>query len=301
MSATARTATVVLAAALLVAAAPPLAAQYRGEVQVEAVVAPVTVRDRSGRLVSRVDRERFHLYVDGHEVPIRDLSRESDLALSLGFVVDSSGSMAGRKMRGCQQLVMAFLAERRQEDQLALWTFGNERVLERFPFGMSWYLLPRVLETIRPWSTTALYDMIKRVPEVVEKASHPRRAVILFTDGVDNASEMTSEEATAIARDLETPIYALGVEPPPRPGDQTGASYEDILELIARSSGGHYSRIPRAEEMPLVVERLVEELASRFIVTFSTSGVGARQWRTIEVKVDGYDATTRRGYKGTLP
>ena len=50
-----------------------------------------------------------------------------------------------------------------------------------------------------------------------------------------------------------------------------------------------------------MVEALVEELASRFIVTFETAGVGRRQWRTIEVKVEGYQATTRRGYMGTLP
>ena len=183
-----RLAAVILAVAM---ATPAGAQQYQGEVAVDAVVAAVTVRDGKGRLVSEVAADRFHLLVDGMEVPIRDLSREADIPLSLAFVVDSSGSMAGRKLRGCQQLVMAFLAERRAEDELALWTFGNERVLERFPFGMSWYLLPRVLETIKPWATTALYDMVRRVPEVLEKASHPRRAAIFLTDGVDNATALS--------------------------------------------------------------------------------------------------------------
>jgi hypothetical protein len=109
---------------------------------VNAVVAPVTVRDEDGRIVSEVPRNRFHLYVDGMEVPIRDFARESDLPLSLGFILDSSGSMAGRKLAACQDLIHAFLEERRQDDQLALWTFGDDRGLERFPFGMGWYLLP---------------------------------------------------------------------------------------------------------------------------------------------------------------
>lgn len=278
-----------------------IAAQYQGEVQVEAVIVPVTVRDDHGRIKSRVSEKKFHLFVDGVEVPIRDLSRESDLPLSLGFILDTSGSMAGRKMKGCRQLITAFLAERRQEDQLALWTFGDERVMERFPFGMSWYLLPRVLETIKPWSTTALYDMILRVPEVVENAHHPRRAVILLTDGVDNASEISPKKATKMAQGLRTPIYVVGVEPPPRSADAVGASYEEILDLVSMSSGGHYRRIPFAEDMPKVVEELLEELSSRFIVTFSTSGVGARKWRTLEMKVDGLNATSRQGYVGTLP
>ena len=275
-------------------------AQYGSQVDVDAVVVPVTVRDAKGRVVKGVDRKKFQLFVDGYAVPIRDLHLENDLPISLGFILDTSGSMAGRKLDGSRNLIMAFLAERRQEDQLALWTFGNDQVVERFPFGMGWYLLPRMLETIKPWSTTALYDMVLRVPEAMEKADHHRRAAILLTDGVDNASMITASEATEIARGLETPIYVLGVEPPPEP-DAAGLSYEEILTLIADGSGGLYRRIPRAEDMPEVARTLLDELSSRYILTFTTSGVGQRKWRPIEVTVEGHQAVTRTGYVGTLP
>ena len=285
--------------AILIAAATGHA-QYSGEVSVNAVVAPVTVHDDDGSIVSDVPRSKFHLYVDGMEVPIRDFARESDLPLSLAFIVDSSGSMAGRKMTACRDLIAAFLDQRRQDDQLALWTFGDERVVERFPFGMGWYLLPRVLETIRPWSTTAIYDMIQRIPDVMERATHPRRAAILLTDGVDNASRLTAEDAARIAEELDTPVFVLGVEPPPA-SEGGGASFEEVLVLIADASGGRYQRIPKTEQMPAVVRELLDELASRFIITFATSGVGVDKYRTLEVTVDGYRATTRKGYTGTLP
>lgn len=279
----------------------PVAAQYEGQVDVNAVVVPVTVRNKAGRVVTGVASKRFKLYVDGFEVPIRDLDLESDLPISLGFIVDTSGSMMGRKMSGSQQLIMAFLQHRRPDDQLALWTFGDDRVMERFPFGMGWYLLPRVLETLKPWSTTALYDMVLRVPEVLEKARHHRRAAILLTDGVDNASTISADQAAAVAQRIDTPIYVLGVEPPPAMASPDGPSFEEILTLIADSSGGHYRRIPQAEQMPEVVDELLNELSSRYILTFETSGVGAHKWRTIDVSVDGYQATTRSGYTGTLP
>jgi Ca-activated chloride channel family protein len=279
----------------------PVSAQYEGRVDVNAVVVPVTVRNKAGRVVTRVAPKRFTLYVDGFRVPIRDLDLESDLPISLGFILDTSGSMMGRKMSGSQQLITAFLEHRRADDQLALWTFGDDRVLERFPFGMGWYLLPRVLETLKPWSTTALYDMVLRVPEVLEKARHHRRAAILLTDGVDNASEISADQATAVARRLDTPIYVLGVEPPPASANPEGPSFEEILTLIADASGGHYRRIPQAEQMPEVVDELLNELSSRYILTFVTSGGGTRKWRTIRVTVDGYQATTRSGYTGTLP
>lgn len=298
----ARAAAVRIAASALAALSVALTglAQYGGEVNVNAVVAPVTVRDEEGRIVSEVPQNRFHLYVDGMEVPIRDFARESDLPLSLGFILDSSGSMAGRKLAACQDLVHAFLEERRQDDQLALWTFGDDRVLERFPFGMGWYLLPRVLETIRPWSTTALYDMIQRVPDVMERATHPRRAAILLTDGVDNASRLTAEDAARIAEELDTPVFVLGVEPPPA-SESGGTSFEEVLVLIADASGGRYQRIPQTEQMPAAVKALLDELSSRFIITFATSGIGVDKYRTLEVTVDGYRATTRKGYTGTLP
>jgi Ca-activated chloride channel family protein len=276
-------------------------AQYQGQVDVDAVVVPVTVRNKSGRVVTGVSRKSFHIRIDGIEVPIRDLDLESDLPISLCFILDTSGSMAGHKMSGSLQLITSFLLHRRQEDQLALWTFGNDQVVERFPFGMGWYLLPRVLETIKPWSTTALYDMVLRVPETLEKASHHRRAAILLTDGVDNASKIGPDQATAVTQRLETPIYVLGVEPPTFLEGGDGPSYEEILTLIADSSGGHYRRIPAADEMPRVVDDMLTELSSRYILTFVTSGVGQRKWRTIEVTVDGYQATTRSGYMGTLP
>jgi Ca-activated chloride channel family protein len=283
------------------AVSAPAFAQYTGEVDVNAVVVPVTVRNKAGRVVTGVSRKRFKLFIDGMKVPIRDLNLESDLPISLGFILDTSGSMTGRKMKGSQELVTAFLNQRRPEDQLALWTFSDDRVLERFPFGMGWYLLPRVLETLKPWSTTALYDMILRVPEVLEKARHHRRAAILLTDGVDNASQISADEATAVARRLETPVYVLGVEPPPMANDAEGPSYEEILTLIADASGGHYRRIPRADQMAEVVDELLTELSSRYILTFVTLGIGHEKWRTIEVTVDGYDVNTRSGYTGTLP
>ena len=277
------------------------AQQYQGRVDVEAVVLPVTVRTNGGRVVSKVSRNDFRLRVDGLPVPIRDLSREADLPLALGFILDTSGSMNGRKLRAGQNLAKAFLTERRPEDRLALWTFGDDRVLERFPFGMSWYLLPRVLETLKPWSTTALYDMIHRVPDVMENARHPRRAAILVTDGVDNASEMSAEDAGKIAEGLQTPIYVLGVEPPPRPEGSDVLSYEEILTIIAEGSGGYYRRIPRLDRMPEVTRDLLEELSTRYILTFETSGIGKRKWRPVEVSVKGYKVTVRNGYVGTLP
>ena len=74
-----------------------------------------------------------------------------------------------------------------------------------------------------------------------------------------------------------------------------------MLELIADSSGGHYQRIPSTDDMSKAVEGLLKELSSRYILSFETSGIGLRKWRPLGVRVEGYVATTRKGYEGTLP
>ncbi len=288
-------------ATIAILALAPVHAQFSANVQVEAVVVPVTVRTASGRVVDNVPPRKFHLYIDGIKVPIQDLAPESGLPLSLGFVLDTSGSMDGRKFRACRRLIDTFLEQRRPRDEVALWTFGHKRVLERFPFGTGWYLLPRILDSIRPWATTALYDMLTRIPDVVAEARWPRQAAVFMTDGVDNASRLSREEALELVRQLRTPIYVMGVEPPPAPQFSTGPSYEEVLKLIAEGSGGSYRRVPEVREMPKAVRELREELSSRFLISFDTSGVGQRRWRSIEVTVDGYVAHTRQGYFGTLP
>ena len=99
---------------------------------------------------------------------------------------------------------------------------------------MGWYLLPRVLETLRPWSTTALYDMILRVPEVMERATHPRRAVILLTDGVgtlgpfSSAADLADEIARFnFRRTIRIDAIVLGPDADVR-----------FLERLARQNGG---------------------------------------------------------------
>jgi len=143
--------------------------------------------------------------------------------------------------------------------------------------------------------------MVQRIPDVMARAQHPRRTAILLTDGVDNASEMSHEEATRLAHGLRTPVYVLGVEPPPRKSSEIGPSYEEILSLMADSSGGHYQRVPNTAGMPDVVQALLRELSSRYLITFETSGIGIRKWRALEVRVEGFQATTRTGYVGTMP
>jgi VWFA-related protein len=274
---------------------------FSATAEVSSILVPVTVRDGRGRLVSTLEEDRFHLYVDDIQFPIKSFWREGGLPISYAFVVDTSGSMNGRRLAKTREAVLQFFGQLRSDDEVCLITFGAGEVKRRLAFGTDPSLLGRILESLRGYGTTALYDMLIATPEAMEGAHNVRRVVLFFTDGVDTASTFTPGDAIRILENLSDPLYVMGIEPPPAeegPPD----SYEDLLARFATASGGRYLRVDRASKLPQFARDLRKELTMRYIITFEQSGIGMVKWRRIEVKVNGdYGVLARQGYKGTLP
>ncbi len=274
---------------------------FRATAEVSSILVPVTVKDSHGRLVATLEKDRFHLIVDDIEFPIKSFWREGGLPISYAFVVDTSGSMNGRRLAKTRDAILEFVRQFRADDEVCLITFGAGEVKRRMTFGTDPALLPRVLESLKGYGTTALYDMLTAIPQTMEGAHDIRRVALLFTDGVDTASTMTPADAVKILEGLSDPLYVLGIEPPPAeegPED----SYEQLLARFAAASGGRYLRVDTAAQLPEFARKLRQELTMRYIITFDPSGLGIAKWRKLEVKVDGnYTVLTRQGYRGTLP
>ena len=280
---------------------PPKADVFRATAEVSAILIPVTVKDKRGRLVSTLERERFHLFVDDIEFPIKSFWREGGLPISYTFIVDVSGSMNGRRLSRTRDAILEFVRQLRRDDEVCLITFGAGEVKRRLPFGTDPGLLPRVLESLRGYGTTALYDMLTATPQAMEGNHNLRRVLLLFSDGVDTASAVSPADAVKILEGLEDPLYVLGIEPPPAeegPPD----SYEDLLARFAGASGGRYLRVDSAAKLPQFARDLRQELTMRYIIAFEPSGLGLAKWRKLEVRVEGgYAVLARQGYRGTLP
>ena len=275
--------------------------RFSAATEVSSILVPVTVHDRRGRIVQTLERDKFHLFVDGIEFPIHSFWREGGLPVSFAFIVDTSGSMGGRRLARAREAIMEFVRQLGPSDEVCLITFGAGEVKRRLSFGTDPALLPRVLESLKGYGTTALYDVLTATPQVMEGAHNPRRAMFLFTDGVDTASTMSPADAIRILEGLADPLYVLGIEPPPAeegPPD----SYEELLRRFAVASGGRYLRVDDAAKLPQFARDLRQELRMQYIITFDPSGLGIAKWRKLEVRVDGgYVATSRQGYRGTLP
>jgi VWFA-related protein len=274
---------------------------FRASSEVSSILVPVTVKDRKGRLVSNLEKERFHLIVDGIEFPIRSFWREGGLPVSYAFVLDTSGSMGVRRLHRAVEVIHEFIGGMRSGDEACLITFGAGEVKRRLAFGTDPSLLPRILDGLKGFGTTSLYDMVTAAPAIMDGASKIRRAILLFTDGVDTASSMSPDDVVKVLDSVSDPLFVFGIEPPP--SDEDGAeTYEDLLRRFAATSGGRYLRVDDVAKLPDLGRTLRQELTMRYIINFDPGGLGSVKWRTIEVKVDGgYTVLTRQGYRGTLP
>lgn len=292
---------VVPGARVAVAADPATPRMFEATASVSSVLVPVTVRDSKGRLVSTLDQKRFHLVVDGIEFPIKSFWREGGLPISYTFILDTSGSMGRRRLGQARDAILAMVKQLRKQDEVCLITFGAAEVKRRMVFPGDPLELGALLEPLKGYGTTALYDVLTVTPQAMEGATNVRRAIVLFTDGVDTASDMKPDDAVKVLEGLSDPLYVLGIEPPPSeegPED----SYEQLLERFATVSGGRYLRVDTASRLPEFALGLRQELSMRYIIDFQPSGLGASKWRQIEVRVDGrFDVSARQGYTGTLP
>ncbi|HPC82794.1 MAG TPA: VWA domain-containing protein [Thermoanaerobaculaceae bacterium] len=285
----------------LAAEPPDPARTYEASASVSSVLVPVTVRDGKGRLVSNLDQKKFRLFVDGIEFPIKSFWREGGLPISYTFLLDTSGSMGRRRLGKAAEAILEMVGQLRPHDEVCLITFGAAEVKRRLPFGSDPGQLRPLLDSLRGFGTTALYDLLTIAPQAMDGAKNVRRAIILFTDGVDTASDMKPEDALKVLEGLSDPLYVLGIEPPPaEEGPEDG--YEQLLMRFAAASGGRYLRVDQAAKLPDFAKELRRELSMRYIIDFQPSGLGSVKWRKIEVRVDGgYEVTARLGYSGTLP
>jgi Ca-activated chloride channel family protein len=127
----------------------------------------------------------------------------------------------------------------------------------------------------------------------------------LVTDGVDNASSITPDEARELVRTAQVPVYVLGLDSgSPYQLDDQGKKvyrYADVLSLLAATSGGRYFSISSTEELNVALAAIREDLRHQYVLGFAT-GDGSDRFRRLEIQVPGKRAVLfRRGYTGPPP
>src|SRR5215510_8757193 len=202
-----RTGLVLLIAGFL--AVPLIAAQLKVDVALVNVVATVT--DQAGLYVSDLTQDDFIVEEDGAQQTIAHFSQSNDLPVSMGIVLDTSGSME-RKIGTATDAVERFIRTVHHEDDIFLLTFSNRPQLQQ-NFTDDREKLARALRRVTVGGGTALYDALELSLRKIKEGKQDKKAILLLTDGEDTSSEMTFEEIQTAVRESELLVYCLGISP----------------------------------------------------------------------------------------
>ena len=295
----------------------PLAAQtdpgvaLSDTVAVNYVMVPFTALGPKGVPITDLREREVTLLVDGRPV-IHDLFEKSQNApVSFSILVDGSGSMAlAGKREAARVGVQALLANQRKGDEFGLFMFDDREITEIVPYTEDGAAILRGLDTIKPYGKTAFFDAIARLPQRDELGKNPTRAIVLVSDGIDNASRLTRLQLAAKLEGVTIPIYTIAPRDPklPRPASAQGKVSEtltdvDVLLEIAAASGGKLFFGTKPQHFVQAIAAINTDLRAQYLIGFPPTGKGAVKYRKIALKTAGRvkNVRVRAGYNGTEP
>jgi VWFA-related protein len=259
------------------------------------VLVPVTVLDPLTRMVTGLDAENFQVFENGAQQKIISFGSE-DSPLSIGIVLDTSGSM-GEKLAISRQAVAEFFKSANPEDEAFLVEFSDRPQLVR-PFTHNLGQIQDEILTARSKGNTALLDGVTLAVNEMKKAKHPRKALILLSDGGDNHSRYTETEVRNRVKESDVQIYAMGIF-------SGGGDINDDPVLLSRLSeltGGRHFEVGLGDLVDVAAKIGIELRNTYLLGSSPTNAARDGKYRSIVVKVlpprgmPKLSASWRRGY-----
>jgi Ca-activated chloride channel family protein len=263
---------------------------------VDLVRVSAVVRNKKGRFVQDLTAGDFEVLESGQKRLITDCQRDV-AGISVAILLDVSGSMEAQlaNARQAGNHVVSWLD--RERDEAAVYTFDT-RLQEVTSFTSGLQVLPEKLALLTPFGATSLHDAIAQTAQRVGARQGRRRAVVVLTDGLDNASRLTPSEVSGIASSIDVPVYVVGVvsaiDNPSAPVAALGAARSPLSGALADLSawtGGRAFVVSTNAERSLAARQLVDELRHQYLIAFESSGQPG--WHPLEVRARDKDLTVR--------
>jgi Ca-activated chloride channel family protein len=274
----------------------------------EYVLVPVVVLDKKGRFVEGLEKKDLQLRVQGVRVDLDTFEKDDAAPASFAFLIDTSGSMRlARKLDYAKAAVRHIISQRKPGDDFALFAFAEEEVRLVSDFSHDPARLLAALDGLEAGGQTALFDAVAATPSKMLAGKNGKRAIVLFSDGVDNASRLSPAEMAEILQQVSIPVYAIGMKNASfdRLTDEERSKLSvDNLRMLSASSGGKMYLPGGEEDLGPVSEKISAEIRKQYLLGFTPSGRGEVKYRLLVVtvvKTGTWDVRARRGYRGTAP
>jgi VWFA-related protein len=250
------------------------------------ITSVVTATDSDGDVVTGLEGENFEMEEEGalETIVNVDETRESGGNVSSSLVLDRSGSMSGGALSDAKDAAETFVDQLEVGDQASVISFSDGVRVDQ-PFTADVEALKSAIDNLSSGGGTALYDgMIQGIEEIELEANSP--AVLALTDGKENESSNSKQDAIELADQVGVPVYTIGLGSDVNAGD---------LQDVADQTGGQFFQAPNPSDLETIYQEISQQLSSRYEVTHLTSNIlldGTE--RTIELT-----ASTGGGVSGT--
>jgi Ca-activated chloride channel family protein len=290
---------------------PPQAPQATGELELPTrelkrqpgyAQVTVTVTNQDGGYVTGLQKQDFTVYEDGIQRPVEFFRRDLNVPVSIGILVDTSGSM-DPKMAQARAAIAQFLRDLNPQDDVFLFAFSNRPFLLQ-PFTTDHELVMARLSLLHAFGRTALYDVILDGLLMVERGRYEKKVLLVITDGMDNASMYSLSQVVSQARRLGVLIYSIGIGNPNIGGSSPWASflgplgfvgaldYERVdaatLETLSRETGARtfiIRAVGDGAQLRLATETISKELRQQYTLGFLSPDPSRGGYRRLRVEV----------------
>ena len=272
-------------------------------VLVEEATVPFIVADSKNRFITDLNKEDFQVFEEKRPQEILSFSRETDVPLRIGLLIDTSNSIRDRfvfEQEAAADFLRALLRPGRYKAFLASFDTMAELVQD---FTDDLGKLFESIQTLRPGGGTALYDAIyygarDRLLEEAPPTSDFRRTMVVLSDGEDNQSRFSRLQALEMAQRAEITIYTIStnIRGLRMPGDK-------VLQEFAEETGGRYFQPFRWEDLNTAFQEIDAELRSQYSISYRPTTPRDGRYHNIEIvpRTKGLRVRARRGYYATQP
>ena len=263
---------------------------------VASVLLEAAVQDKTGRFVKDLTAPSFKLLEDGVPQAL-DIVQQEKVGATFAMLIDSSASMA-RRMDFVQRTAATLARYMTERDQMVIAPFARSLGALTGPTKDA-ATITQAIDAIRPTGGTAILDAIVNVSKSLQSAEG-RRAIVLITDGYDEHSAATFDDALAAVKSAHATVYVVGI------GGVAGISIkgERLLRRIATETGGRWFFPSRDIQLAAVHDTLAEDVQNRYLITYTSSNQKVDgSWRNISVTTTdpGHKVLTRPGYFAPKP
>ena len=263
------------------------------------VLLPVTALDKSGKLLTTIPQSAFKVYENGAEQSLK-LFRREDVPVSMGIVIDNSGSMRDKRSK-VAAATLALVKESNPQDEVFIVDFNDAAYLDQ-PFTNDIKKLEEALDKIDSRGGTAMRDAVSlSIDYVKDKGKKDKKVLLVVTDGNDNASDETLEQLIRKAQKSEVLIYSIGLLNDEEPREARAA--KRALKALAEASGGLDYYPKDLAEVEKITPEVAKEIRNQYMLAYSPANQNLDgTFRQIRVTVNGFGkpiVRTRNGYYAT--